>query len=161
MGTRGRKPKPTAIKELAGNPGKRPLNKQEPKPGQPDLRVPRGKLPRDGQRLWRVIAPMLDRLGVLTEADVPALEMLCLHYAVVRMAWEELERDGSVVAEGVMGGIKKHPAVSVLRENSLAFRAYLTEFGMTPSSRVRVKAGDGEKDKSLAELLFEGIEGET
>ena len=28
----GRKPKPTAIKELEGNPGKRKLNKKEPKP---------------------------------------------------------------------------------------------------------------------------------
>lgn len=27
MATRGRKPTPTAIKELEGNPGKRPLNK--------------------------------------------------------------------------------------------------------------------------------------
>ena len=32
MATRGRKPTPTAIKELEGNPGKRPLNKNEPKP---------------------------------------------------------------------------------------------------------------------------------
>lgn len=32
MATRGRKPTPTAIKELEGNPGKRPLNTKEPKP---------------------------------------------------------------------------------------------------------------------------------
>ena len=31
MATRGRKPTPTAIKELEGNPGKRPLNTKEPK----------------------------------------------------------------------------------------------------------------------------------
>lgn len=30
MATRGRKPKPTALKVLEGNPGKRPLNKNEP-----------------------------------------------------------------------------------------------------------------------------------
>jgi hypothetical protein len=29
---RGRRPKPTALKELEGNPGKRPLNQREPKP---------------------------------------------------------------------------------------------------------------------------------
>ena len=28
----GRKPKPTAVKELEGNPGKRKLNRKEPKP---------------------------------------------------------------------------------------------------------------------------------
>ena len=32
MATRGRKPKPTAMKELEGNPGKHPLNTSEPKP---------------------------------------------------------------------------------------------------------------------------------
>ena len=32
MAGRGRPPKPTAIKELEGNPGKRLLNKNEPKP---------------------------------------------------------------------------------------------------------------------------------
>ena len=31
MATRGRKPKPTALKMLEGNPGKRPLNEYEPK----------------------------------------------------------------------------------------------------------------------------------
>ena len=32
MATRGRKPKPTALKILEGNPGKRPLNENEPIP---------------------------------------------------------------------------------------------------------------------------------
>ncbi|HZK10243.1 MAG TPA: phage terminase small subunit P27 family, partial [Clostridia bacterium] len=38
MATRGRKPKPTALKVLEGNPGKRPLNKNEP---QPERKAPR------------------------------------------------------------------------------------------------------------------------
>ena len=32
MAQRGRKPKPTAVKVLEGNPGKRSLNTAEPKP---------------------------------------------------------------------------------------------------------------------------------
>ena len=32
MAQRGRKPKPTAVKVLEGNPGKRSLNTNEPKP---------------------------------------------------------------------------------------------------------------------------------
>lgn len=38
MAIRGRKPKPTALKVLEGNPGHRPLNKKEP--------LPKGRLPR-------------------------------------------------------------------------------------------------------------------
>lgn len=40
MATRGRKPKPTAIKELEGNPGKRPLNANEPRPERKAPRCP-------------------------------------------------------------------------------------------------------------------------
>ena len=40
MATRGRKPKPTAMKELEGNPGKRPLNPNEPRPERKAPRCP-------------------------------------------------------------------------------------------------------------------------
>lgn len=172
----GRRPKPTAIKKLQGNPGKRPLNQREPKPAAAVISVPRGRLPDDGKRLWRSLAPLLVNLKVLTEADLPALEMLCLHYAVARAALVEMLNDGKVeveddqgnrytVSEGIavtaMGnqGIKKHPAASVFRENSTAFRMYLTEFGLTPASRVRLKMDTGEEEKSLAEMLFEVVNG--
>ena len=36
MAQSGRKPKPTAVKVLEGNPGKRSLNRQEPKPEKKD-----------------------------------------------------------------------------------------------------------------------------
>ena len=40
MATRGRKPKPTALKLLEGNPGKRPLNEHEPIPPTGKIRCP-------------------------------------------------------------------------------------------------------------------------
>ena len=42
MATRGRKPKPTALKVLEGNPGKRPLNDREPVPPKATLNALRG-----------------------------------------------------------------------------------------------------------------------
>ena len=42
---RGRKPKPTALKKLEGNPGKRPLNELEPVPPTVALRCPNYLLP--------------------------------------------------------------------------------------------------------------------
>lgn len=38
MAARGRKPKPTALKVLEGNPGKRPLNDHEPIPPKGELK---------------------------------------------------------------------------------------------------------------------------
>ena len=43
MATRGRKPKPTAVKVLEGNPGKRPLNMYEPVPTRYCVRASSGK----------------------------------------------------------------------------------------------------------------------
>ena len=40
MAQRGRKPKPTAVKVLEGNPGKRSLNTNEPKPVKKAPRCP-------------------------------------------------------------------------------------------------------------------------
>ena len=45
MATRGRKPKPTALKLLEGNPGKRPLNDREPVPPRAALKCPAWLLP--------------------------------------------------------------------------------------------------------------------
>ena len=45
MATRGRKPKPTALKVLEGNPGKRPLNDREPVPPKATLKCPAWLLP--------------------------------------------------------------------------------------------------------------------
>lgn len=40
MATRGRKPKPTAMKILEGNPGERPLNEREPIPPKGNIKCP-------------------------------------------------------------------------------------------------------------------------
>lgn len=168
MGTRGRKPKPTAIKKLEGNPGKRRLNESEPQPMSADIRAPKGKLPPEGRALWRALAPQLSDLGVLKSTDLPALEVLCLHYAMVRRAWKILDEQGSTVENLVLVdesdpsagtitlGVKKHPAAGVFRENAMAFKGFLTEFGLTPSSRVRIKAEPVAKELSLADILMAG-----
>ena len=103
-------------------------------------------------RLWKTLAKPLADLGVLKETDLTALEMLCVHYGVVRESVRDLEKDG-LTTEGMYGSVKKHPSASVFVENSRMLKAYLTEFGLTPSSRVRIKA-DPEETKTLAQILM-------
>lgn len=133
-----------------------------------DIRVPKGKLPPEGRALWRALAPQLADMGVLKATDLAALEVLCLHYAVTRRAWATIDREGLTVENSVLIdpadpgagtvvlSVKKHPAASVFRENAMAFKGFATEFGLTPSSRVRIKAEPVDKEKSLAEILMEG-----
>ena len=68
MAKRGRKPKPTALKKLEGNPGKRPLTELEPLPPISVLRCPNWLLP-EARKEWRRLAPALINMGVLTLAD--------------------------------------------------------------------------------------------
>ena len=66
MAQRGRKPKPTAVKVLEGNPGKRSLNTGEPKPEKKAPRCP-AWLEDEAKKEWRRMAKQLEHLGILTE----------------------------------------------------------------------------------------------
>jgi P27 family predicted phage terminase small subunit len=153
VATPGRKPKPAALKSLAGNPGKRALNQEEPRAQIVRPRAPYGRLPKAGQRLWRSLVPVLADLGVLTETDVPALEMLCLHYATAVEAAHLIREEGLTTC-GSKGTLTTHPAVRILRDASSAFRLYAEQFGLTPSARSRIQAVTPEEPDELEQLLF-------
>jgi len=64
----GRRPTPTALKILRGNPGKRPLNQDEPQP--PKGPVVKPELSAGADRVWDALAPVCEAMGTLTAADV-------------------------------------------------------------------------------------------
>ena len=150
--TRGRKPAPTAIKQLRGNPGKRPLNGAEPQAEPATGRAP-GGLSAGALKFWRRYAPQLVRMGVLAQIDEPALHLMAEHFSLALRARAELETDGLLVADEV-GNLRKNPLLEVFRDQSSAFRGYAGEFGMTPSARSRVKGPEQEEGPSLADELF-------
>ncbi len=143
----GRPPKPTVIKILAGNPGKRPLNKAEPKPKPVAPKCP-AWLSKEAKREWKRVAPELERLGLLTVVDGGALAAYCQAYARWREAEEAIKREGLVVQTGT-GYLMPHPAVKIAEKAQQLIKAFCTEFGLTPSSRSRMslpEAKDEEDD---------------
>lgn len=157
MARAGRKPKPTVLKELAGNPGGRPLNEAEPKPvpADPQQAPPYRLLPK-ARRFWLDNAPRLTALGLLSEIDLPAFQMMATHFGVAVQAAELIRAEG-IMTKDEHQLDRKHPALQVLRDNSAAFRTYAAEFGMTPSARSRVKAETPEEQLSLADMLFQAV----
>ncbi|MCB0190630.1 MAG: phage terminase small subunit P27 family [Anaerolineae bacterium] len=132
----GRPPKPKALKELQGNPGKRAISKNEPAPERVIPAMPRGLPPR-AKRFWKDHIDKLDRLGLLTEVDGTAFTMMAIHYA---MAWNAMER---IFINGLSrldenGVERKNPLLQVWRENSAAYLRYAQQFGLTPSARGRL-----------------------
>jgi len=156
MARPGPKPKPTELKKLAGNPGKRPLNSQEPQPEPAGTRCPHG-LSDGAKKFWRKEARDLIRLGVLTSADVPAFLLMAEHYAIAREARDVIAEEG-LTSVDENGAARKHPLLQVWRDNATAYRMYASEFGLTPSSRSRLTVAAPDEEPSLAELLFPGAQ---
>lgn len=145
----GRRPKPTQLKLVAGNPGKRATNKREPKPRRIIPSCP-AHLDDAGKVAWGRLCTILDRMGVLTEADALALERLCACYADILECQALILRDGRTYeTDGPSGRlIKGNPAAGQLRAADAQFKAYLIEFGLTPAARSKVNADPDANEKA-------------
>ena len=153
----GRRPKPTALRLVEGNPGKRSIPKNEPKPKRAIPACP-AHLSDVGKVAWGRLTVLLDRMGVLTEADTSALERLCDCYSDILICRESLKADGwtykTIDAQGNTL-IKGNPAATQLRSADSQFKSYLIEFGLTPAARSKVHAtpDDDKKADPLAEFF--------
>src|SRR3989304_1096626 len=110
MGARGPAPKPTALRLLEGNPGKKPLNKREPQP-----QVGRPACPRwlvvEARREWQRLMPELLRLNLMTIVDRAALAGYCQAWARWRQAERMLTKKG-LTFETPNGYVQQRPEVS-------------------------------------------------
>lgn len=148
----GRKPKPTALKELAGNPGKRPLNTREPKPRTELPPCPR-HLTGEARREWRRMGGELARMGVVTAVDRAALAAYCVAWARWVDAEGQVAKLGTIV-KTANGNLIQNPYLAVANRALEQMTRLATEFGMTPSSRSRVQVAERDAGPSLADVLF-------
>ena len=157
MATRGRKPKPTALKALEGNPGKRPLNEHEPVPPKGAIRCP-AWLEAEAKKEWKRLAPSLEAMGVLTAVDITAFAGYCQAYARWKEAEEFISKHGSIF-QTTSGYVQQVPQVSIAQQNLKIMQSFCSEFGLTPATRSRIIAGsggDGEADDPMENLLKGG-----
>lgn len=153
MGRRGPPKKPTHLKLLAGNPGKRPLNDREPAPRDVTPRCPTW-LHAEAQRVWRRLVPELRTMKVLTVVDRDALAAYCQTYARWREAEEFISKHGTSYPirdeQGRVRCMQQFPQVAIARNLVLVLRAYQQEFGLTPAARGRLQVPSGEQPKDRA-----------
>lgn len=137
MATKGRKPKPTALKVLEGNPGKRPLNDKEPKPEKKAPRCPSWLEP-EAKKEWKRMAKTLESIGVLTKVDMTAFAGYCQAYARWKEAEEFLSKHGTIF-KTPSGYIQQVPQVSIAQTYLKVMKDFCSEFGLTPASRTRIQ----------------------
>ena len=125
-GCRGRKPKPTALKVLEGNPGKRPLNDHEPIPPKGELKCPSWLLP-EAKKEWKRLASSLEAMGVLTMADLTAFAGYCQAYARWKEAEEFITQHGSIF-KTPSGYVQQVPQVSIAQQNLKIMQSFCSDF---------------------------------
>jgi P27 family predicted phage terminase small subunit len=150
----GRKRKPTALKLLQGNPGKRPIRQDEPKPEVcvPD---PPDHLSNVAKEHWKLIGEQLAEVGILTRIDSDALALYCEAYARWVHANQQLQQFGPLV-KAPSGYPMQSPFLAIANKAFDQLRAMLTEFGMTPSSRTKVHAAKPDEDDAMERFLRGG-----
>lgn len=154
-GTRGPLPKPTALKLLEGNPGKRALNLADGV--NPRIEIPSAPrhLGKEARKEWRRITPLLEELGLISGLDRAALALYC--QAVGRLSeLEEAfngmvakhESDGLSYPDAVFAASRSQTPsgyeqqsviVQLIGAHRLQVHRHLAHFGLSPAARARVQ----------------------
>ncbi len=157
MAKRGRPPKPTKLKLLQGNPGKRPINKKEPKPKTTVPSCP-AHLDVEAKKEWRRITRELSAIGLVSKIDMAALAV----YAVAWSRWVEAEQKlkrFGVIIKSPSGYPIQSPYLAVANQAVKQMTSMLTEFGMTPASRTRVSVERPESQANDEEAIADRLLG--
>ena len=151
----GPPPKPTHLRLLEGNPGRRPMNTFEPQP-KPRVKTPPAPkyLGEIGKAEWRRVAKELVALRLLTTLDMTALGIYCASFETWLEAEEALDRWGMVyVAPSRI--LKQSPWVGIARDAKASVRVFANEFGMSPAARTRVQVEREPAElEEIEEFLF-------
>lgn len=123
------------MKLLRGNPGRRPINHEEPQPPPVRANSALAKCPKwltgEARALWNRVAPGAITSGLLTVVDLPAFEAMCQSYA----RWREFERlSGKDLELAIAKGYRS----AAVKERQLMLQ-FGARFGFDPSSRSNVK----------------------
>ena len=151
MGLRGRTPKPTALMEAEGNPGKRKLNRNEPDLGEDMPKCPE-YLDEEARRQWGQLAPILHRARLLKEGHYIALGNLCQSYSTLKKAQAMLDKTG-LILKTKSGYVQQSPLISIITTNLEIVTKLSREFGLTPASSRSLAAPEERPEDELLKIL--------
>lgn len=137
---------------LQGNPGKRALNQGEPKPNLKRPTCP-AHLKGEARKEWNRISKLLVELGILAEVDRAALAMYCTQWGRYVEAETKLA-DSSTWVEETDNGYKYQTVWLQISATAMKqMTRMLAEFGLSPSTRSRIKVESQKEESPLVEFL--------
>lgn len=143
--------KPTALKILGGNPGRRPLNMLEPSFPASDG-APPTYLNVAGRREWRRLYPHVYQQGLFTVVDLAEFGGYCQAYSEIPELIRFLRKHGRTF-ETATGYLVPRPEVAMLERAWARVHTFATSFGFSPSARSRIKANP-QKDEDPFEAFL-------
>lgn len=138
----GRPAKPTHLKIVQGNPGKRALPKGEPKPAGDLSKTPPTWLPDEAKKEWRFIMKHAPA-GLLKLVDESSMIVYVIAKATHRQAAEQLARE-SLTLTSANGGNIQNPLVGVMNRQAEIMLKAAAQMGFSPSSRTKVSIDTGD-----------------
>jgi P27 family predicted phage terminase small subunit len=147
----GPAPKPTALKLLEGNPGKRKLNTNEPKPKLVAPKCP-GHLDEVAKKEWKRLVPVLLHMRVLSEADQIQLALLCQTYSRMIEAQEALSKSSLLIKTG-SGYVQQSPLIGIISTCTQQLVTLCREFGLSPAARTKITADQQQATSTRPTLI--------
>ena len=150
---RGRKRKSDELKQLAGNPGKRPIVTYAEEFGPPMPRVvlpsncpvPPSWLDSLGVEQWILEWPRLDGL-YLKDTDLTGFAIYCAAVSRFRQAKAVIDQLGLTYST-VSGYVRERPEVKILEKAERTIRSFLDALASNPLARLR--AGSIQASRQL------------
>jgi P27 family predicted phage terminase small subunit len=147
--------KPTKLKLLEGNPGKRSLPVNEPDPVAKEPKIPKD-IDKEAVIVWKRLAPQMVKLGLLAETDGDAFAILCqcrsrlvqIHTFLKKHNASFVQEKSVVDSTGTEHKeYKVSPYITMEKHYYQLFNMYATHFGLTPKGRVGLAVNSGKKEK--------------
>lgn len=155
----GRPRKPTHLHLVDGTRQQSQIAENEPQPervGSASAFAAPPHVRGEARIVWDQIASLLIGMGVLTVADAIAFERLVLTFIEVRELSADVELWGRTYeTRNEAGSImyRARPEAGMLADADRRLKAYLGDFGLTPSTRSRV-SGMPQIDENPADKFF-------
>lgn len=152
----GPKRKPTALRAVEGNRGHQKTRRNEPKPRPLTPEKPSfGKNKAAGDH-WDALVPVLEYMGVLTEADGCALRLLCLELATVDLCERRLQRmtQSELVYTTSNGSEAPTAWLKQRREAAKAAESLMARLGMTPADRTKIEVNKRDDGPSPIQSIM-------
>jgi len=151
MGQRGPKPAPATVHRLRGNPSKIPdhildkeLTVDVEKPSCPN------HLSKPAKAEWKRIIVHLEKYGLISQLDRAALAVYCQAYGrwvEAENKIKELGEEGGLIIYTQSGYQQISVWLQISKKAVEQMKAFVGEFGLSPSSRTRINPSPNQKKK--------------